>query len=299
MFKCPKCKKTNSVKAGLRKNKSGFVQKYYCNSCNKYFINRRGFEHMKTKPEIIVDALDLRAKGLSFGKVADHINQKYGTKFDRSNILYWQKKFGEKIKNFTKSFSLPYSKNCHIDEIFFRAKGQRGRNFVYYWDAIDYDTKFIIADHISYERDEFEAKNFIKKIKSKIIKPPEIIHSDNSFDYPPAIRKTFGRGKVKHQHFPSWKKKFKNNPIERYHNTIRENYKVMRRFVSAKTGYNFLEFFREYYNFIRPHKSLNWQSPAQRAGFGKWNWWSLIEAYIKKNYSLLITFKHCPQTKIL
>lgn len=131
---------------------------------------------------------------------------------------------------------------------------------------------------MSYERNEYEAKLFLVKLKNTIIKPPDIIHTDNSFDYPPAIRKTFGRGKVKHQHFPAWKMTFKNNPIERYHNTIKENYKVMRRFFSIKTAYQFLIFFRNYYNFIRPHKTLNWDTPSQRAGFGKWNWYSLIKA---------------------
>ena len=146
MFVCPHCKKSDSVKAGLRKNKSGFVQKFFCKPCKKYFIKRNGFENMKTKPEIIVDALDLRAKGLSFGKIKDFIWQKYKVKVGRSNILYWQNKFGEMINDFTKSFQLSHSFNVHADEVFFRAKGQRERNFVYYWDAIDYDTKFLVAD---------------------------------------------------------------------------------------------------------------------------------------------------------
>ena len=74
--------------------------------------------------------------------------------------------------------------------------------------------------------------------------------------------------------------KFRNNPIERYHNTIREDYKVMRRFVSNNTALSFLQFFRDYYNFLRPHKTLNWNTPAQVAGFGKWNWWTLIKSNI-------------------
>ena len=154
MFKCPKCKKTNSVKTGIRKNKCGFTQKYFCNECKKYFTKRDGFEGMKTKSEIIVDALDLRAKGLSFGKISDFIFQKYNKRISRSNILYWQTKFGKTIKSFTKIFQLSHSYNCHVDEVFFRNKGQRGQNFVYYWDAIDYDTKFLIADHVSLESEE-------------------------------------------------------------------------------------------------------------------------------------------------
>jgi putative transposase len=279
MFKCPNCKKTNSVKTGLRKNKSGFVQKYFCNECEKYFINRKGFENCQTKPEIIIDALDLRAKGMSLGKIALHLNQKYKTNLERSTIFKWQNKFGEMINDFTKSFQLSHSHNIHADEVFFRAKGQRERNFVYYWDAIDYDTKFLVADHISLEREKLEAKKFMKNIKDQIKELPKFIHTDNSYDYPPAIRKTFGRGKVKHVHFPAWKCKFKNNPIERYHNTIRENYKVMRKFQNEKTALNFLQFFRNYYNFIRPHKSLNWQTPAEMAGFGKFNWWSIIRLF--------------------
>ena len=279
---------TNSRKAGIRKNKSGFVQKYFCNECKKYFINRKGFENCQTKPEIIVDALDLRAKGMSFGKIVLHLNEKHKTNLKRSTILKWQNKFGEMIDDFTKSFQLSHSFNIHADEVFFRAKGQRERNFVYYWDAIDYDTKFIVADHVSLEREEFEAKQFMKNLKERIKENPKFIHTDNSYDYPPAIRKTFGRGKVKHIHFPAWKHKFKNNPIERYHNTIRENYKTMRRFQNERTAFNFLRFFRNYYNFLRPHKSLNWQTPSEVAGFGKFNWWSIIRNFLKEVMLLII-----------
>lgn len=279
MHKCPYCKKVDSVKSGLRKNKSGFVQRYSCNNCKRQYVDRKGFENMRTNPEIVVTALDLRAQGLSYGKICKHIKQKYGKTITRSTVLLWQNKFGEMISNFTKSFQLSHSFDAHADEVFFREKGQRDRNFIYYWDCIDYKTKFLMGDHMSYERDEFEARKFMEKVKTSVKELPKRIHTDNSFDYPPSIRKTFGRGKVKHIHFPAWKMKFKNNPIERYHNTIKENYKVMRRFFSLETAYKFLKFFRNYYNFIRVHKSLNWKTPAQAAGFGKWNWYSLIRAF--------------------
>ena len=112
MFKCPHCKKTNSTKAGIRKNKSGFVSKHFCKNCNKFFTNRNGFENCQTKPEIIIDALDLRAKGLSFGKVADHINQKYKVNVKRSTILKWQNRSEEHTSELQSHSFISYAVFC-------------------------------------------------------------------------------------------------------------------------------------------------------------------------------------------
>ena len=99
-------------------------------------------------------------------------------------------------------------------------------------------------------------------------------------DYPPAVRAVFPRKQVKHVRSPAWKHQFKNNPIERFHNTLKENYKVMRKFCSAKTAYEYLSFFRNYYNFLRPHMTLKGKTPAEAAGMGRWDWRSLIRAII-------------------
>jgi transposase-like protein len=124
-----------------------------------------------------------------------------------------------------------------------------------------------------------KVRNLSKILKRWYKNPPIRIHTDNSYDYPPAIRAVYPKI-VKHVRFPAWKHKFKNNPIERYHNTLRENYKVMRKFFSLETAHQYLSFFRNYYNFLRPHTTLCGRTPAEAAGFGRWNWWSLIRAII-------------------
>ncbi|MBI4739644.1 DDE-type integrase/transposase/recombinase, partial [Candidatus Woesearchaeota archaeon] len=178
-----------------------------------------------------------------------------------------------------------HSSDAHTDETYLRQKGYEIDQFIYYWDTIDYDTKFIIADHISDEKSEADGKILMRKLKNNLKEPPNRIHTDNSYDYPRAIRWTFGYRNVIHIHHPSWKKQFKNNPIERYHNTIRENIKVMRCFYNSTTAYKFLTFLRNYYNFLRPHTTLNGQTPAQAAGFGQWNWWTRIKAIINNTPS--------------
>jgi putative transposase len=275
-MKCPFCKKDNSVRHGTRKNKSGWVKINLCKSCNRHFSNRQGFEKMKTKPEIIVVALDLRAKGLTLGEIRQHLAEHYKYEVNRSTILRWQTKFGKMIENFTKQFTLPHSKNLHADEIFLRLKGSGKDEFIYYWDCIDYETKFIVGDLLSIARTDEFAIQFMQKIKSRLEKPPDNIHTDNSWDYPPAIKKVF-RNKTKHIHFPAWKRKFKNNPIERYHKTVKRIYKILCKYVNTETALNHLIFLRNYYNFLRPHLTLNNQTPSQVAGFGKWNWWTIIK----------------------
>ena len=285
---CPYCKKDNSVRHGTRKNKCGWVKINLCKSCNRHFSKRDGFENMRTKPEIIISALDLRAKGMSLGKIVLHLEDNYNCKVSRSTILYWQYKFGEMIENFTKQFSLPQSENSHADEMFLRIKPAKKDEFIYYWDCIDYDTKFIVGEFLSIARTDEFAIEFMENIKSNIDDPPENMHTDNSWDYPPAIKKVFKK-KTNHIHFPAWKKKFKNNPIERYHNTVRENYKTMRRLGNFNSAKKYLTFFKNYYNFLRRHTSLNWHTPSEIAGFGKWNWWTLIKSQIfflvKANYN--------------
>ena len=276
-MKCPYCKKDSSVRHGVRKNKSGWVRINLCKSCNRHFTLRNGFEKMKTKPEIIVTALDLRAKGVTLGKIKDHLFEKYGIKVKRAGILYWQKKFGKIINDFTKQFVLTASENAHADEVFFRIKGSKKDEFIYYWDCIDYDTKFILGDLISNARTEEFAFEFLSNVNKKIEKPPDYIHTDCSFDYPRPVKLVFKR-KTKHIAKPAWKHGFKNNPIERFHNTLKENYKVMRRFVNIQSAYRYLTFFRDYYNFLRRHKTLEFKTPAEIAGFGSWNWWTIIKS---------------------
>ena len=85
------------MKAGLRKNKVGFTQRYFCPKCKKYSVNRKGFENYRHSPEVITVALDLRAKGLSLSDVVKHLYQHHKVEVTRMTILDWQKKFGEKL----------------------------------------------------------------------------------------------------------------------------------------------------------------------------------------------------------
>ncbi|MGA2239159.1 MAG: integrase core domain-containing protein [Candidatus Bathyarchaeia archaeon] len=71
-----------------------------------------------------------------------------------------------------------------------------------------------------------------------------------------------------------------NHRVERLHNTMREREKVMRHLKRAQSAEKILKGFRVYYNFIRPHMTLDGHTPAQEAAIpiqlGTNRWLDLI-----------------------
>jgi transposase-like protein len=277
MKKCPYCGKTSSVKYGLRKNKSGFVQKYLCMRCKKSYTDRKGFERFRTKSEVITAALDLRAKGVSLANIVDHLDQHHRTKVSRKTILDWQNKFGGKLKSFTQTLKPIIGGQVHADEMFVKVNGE----WNYYWDAVDYTTKFLVGDHLSKERDYRECITFLENVKDCPVNQPYEIHTDNSYDYPWPVKKVFGERGIIHAFYPAWKHRFRNNPIERLHNTEKQTIKTFRNFDNFESTKSFFDFNKVYYNFVRKHTTLEFVTPAEAAGIflslGRNRFLSLIE----------------------
>ena len=289
MFKCKFCKKDSAVKRGVKKNKCGWIPRYSCASCGKWFVDRKGFENYRHNSEEITVALDLRAKGLSLADVVDHLDQHHRVKVSRKTILDWQNKFGEKLKSFSQTLTPCLSNVFHADEMFIKIR----KNWNFYWDCIDYGTKFLVEDHLSKVREDKEAVEFLQKIKQTSSETPHEIHTDCSYDYPPAFRKVFPRNRHIHVQYPAWKKRFKNNPIERFHNTLKQRYKVFRGFDNFQSTKKFFDFYKIYYNFIRKHTTLGFITPAQAAKIdlqlGRNRLRSLIESlqtFFKLNFLL-------------
>lgn len=260
MFKCKFCKKNSAVKRGVKKNNCGWIPRYSCTNCGKWFVDRKGLENFRHTTEVITAALDLRAKGLSLADVVDHLDQHHRVKVTRKTVLDWQNKFGQKLKSFSQTLTPQLGEVFHADEMFIKVR----KKWTYYWDCIDYKTKFLIGDHISKIREDKEAVEFLQKVKQASPELPKAIHTDCSYDYPPAFRKVFPRKKI-HIQYPAWKKRFKNNPIERLHNTLKQRYKTFRGFDNIKSSKEFFDFYKVYYNFVRKHTTLGFITPAQAA----------------------------------
>jgi len=87
--------------------------------------------------------------------------------------------------------------------------------------------------------------------------------------------------RTEHIRVPNIRNRSNNNMVERLNGTVRERNKVMRGLDDEPTAQTVIDGFRIYYNFIRPHMSLNGKTPAEQAKVSpkleRNKWKSLIE----------------------
>lgn len=153
------------------------------------------------------------------------------------------------------------------------------------WNVMDEKTKFQLASVISRERKVEDARRVFQIAKKTAKRTPRYIITDGLHNYRRAIRKEFNT-KIKetiHIRNAGFRDKTDNNVIERLRGTVRDREKVMRGLKKEVTS--IVEGHRIYYNFIRPHMSLDGETPAEAAGLdlGLWQnkWLDLLKQAMK------------------
>jgi len=266
-IKCAYCGSTNLKKNGSRKTESGLKQRYLCKDCKKTFIPDKEFEKIKANPKIVTLSMDLYYKGLSLRDISDTIYQFYDLKISHETIRNWIMKFTIAINDYVNSLKPKVSDVWHVDEQMVKIKGK----WLWSWNILDEQTRFLLANAITKNREIHDARQVFQKAKGIVDTKPEFLVTDGLFSYEKAIKKEFKTdekrfGSVKHVRLKSIRDaRTHNNLIERFHNTFRERDKVMRGFKSDYTARQLIEGFKNYYNFIRPHTSLNGLTPSQVA----------------------------------
>lgn len=273
--KCLYCASIKVVKNGKARNK----QRLFCRSCERTFVAEKDFRKYKASGKIITLAIDLYFKGVSLRKIKNHLKQFYNFEIDHSSVYRWIAHFTGMINSYAEQFTPKSSGMWNVDEQMVKAKGK----YVYCWNAIDSESRFLLASLISEGREISDARKLFQKAKEIAKAKPSVIITDGLASYKKAIRREFGTGmtdETEHIKLESVRSHINNNKIERFHNTFRERDKTMRGFQKNKTAQLYANGFRNYYNFIRPHTTLG-MTPAERAGItlnlGQNKWLGLIK----------------------
>ncbi len=260
---CPYCKSSHTVRCGKRKTKSGQKQRYLCRDCNRKFIEDKDFERYKGNSKTTSLILDLYFKGISLRGIKDHLEQFYNLSLHHSNILRRIQKFSVVIEEYVKTLKPEVADIWNHDEMKIKAGGK----WLWLWNTMDNETKFLITTQLSYNTMSRDSRRFFKGVREQAKAEPKYLITDGRHSLTSSIAKEMPS--TNHIRLTSLTDKRQNNQnIERLNGTVRDRVKPMRGFGNGYSAEIMTNAFRNYYNFIKPHNSLGGLTPAQVAGIG-------------------------------
>ena len=272
---CRFCTSTDCTERGTRANKSGVVSRYKCNGCGRRFTHNPGFVGRHHAPEVITDALQACATGLSPRKVSEGL-AKRGISVSGSTVHRWVCDYGRIIETFQKS-GMVVGYTWHVDEIYFRVRGKP----MWLFGVMDAETRIIIAYDTAPDKLSYDATGLFEAAVEAAGKRPDVLITYGLCGFKTGYKRAMytnttprtvhiADAGIRDRHAT-------NNPYERLNGEIRDRIARIRGFKSIEPA--LLRLLIMYHNFIRPHGGLDGRTPAEAAGIavaGPDKWRTLI-----------------------
>ncbi|MFH1087372.1 MAG: DDE-type integrase/transposase/recombinase [Chloroflexota bacterium] len=271
---CKYCESGNVRKFGKYKD----TQLYYCNLCKRKFTPNASLFHMKTPANQVSSALDMYYKGLSITEIREHLQQEYENTPSASTVFQWIEKYTDEAVKESDKYHPIVGSTWIADETYVRVdkrkvgdakvenpytKNTRAK-WVIFWDIIDAETRFLLASRITTTRGTKDAQALMEKAAKVAGKTPRVMVTDKLAAYLDGVELAYGSDS-EHKRGSPFKIENNTNLIERLHGTIKERTKVMRGLRTAETAKRFLDGWTVYYNYMKPHESLDSKTPAEAA----------------------------------
>jgi putative transposase len=272
---CKFCGSQHTRKYGMYKG----AQNYYCDDCNTKFTGTDALAHGRVSPVHIVNALNEFYDGMSFHEIENSIENRTASDISHTAVMKWVKKYTKEAIRQTKDLQPKVGDTWIADETYMRIdklkpndpninnpySKSRKAKWVVFWDIIDADTRFLLASVAANSRSAGEAKELMLKAAKRAGKLPKVVVTDKLRSYVEGIELAFGAD-TKHRQGEPFQVEDNTNLIERFHGTIKDRTKVMRALRNRTTLKTFMDGWLVYYNYFRPHMSLNGKRPAEEAG---------------------------------
>ncbi len=266
---CKYCGSKNVVKNGT---KAGY-QYYLCRACGHAFSGNDALPGMRFPPDRIASALRLFYEGLSLDKIRRELDSLYHVYPSDSTVYRWVSRFTKRAVKDLNSYKPDVGSIWVADETVLDIDGRK----IWFWDMIDAKTRFLVASHISPTRTTKDAQELMRKAYERTGKIPRVIYTDKLSSYLDGIELTFGAD-TKHRQGSPFDVENNTNLIERFHGTLKARTKIMRGLKDIKSTKLFTDGWLLYYNYLRPHESLENKTPAQEAGvkYPYRNWQDIV-----------------------
>jgi putative transposase len=272
--KCKNCGSEAVVKYGSYKG----VPRYLCKICKRKFKADDNLSGMRIPTKQIASSLNLYYDGSSVRAIGRHLHQENGHTPSTASIYEWVQKYSQYLTDSIKDYHPNVGNEWIADETVLKIGGQQ----VWLWDIIDTRSRFLLASRLSTSRTTRDAQILIDRAIKTAGKEPDIVLTDKLASY----TDVFYGNDAEHKHGSPFSKVEgeSTSKIERWHGTLKQRTKVMRGLKNIETAIDFTNGYLAYYNYLRPHESLDNKTPAEISGisYPYHNWDDVIRNYKPK-----------------
>ena len=262
---CPYCGNSKVVKNGRR---DGY-QRYRCKPCGKQF-KHTGELHGRHAPSgRIGAAIRMFYSGMSYKQIAENLAERDDIPEPSKQTLYaWVKHYTDAAVEEMQSRPAQTGPEWVADEMQVRVGGEN----LWHWNVMDAKTRYVLATHLSPNRDTRATVAVMRKAAQAATAPPARIKTDRLGSYPPAIKAVFPE--TKHVPTDGIRALINNNLSERLQGTYRQRDKTLRGLDNIESGQRYLDGWTLTYNLFREDEGIDYQTPAEmahvNAPFGEW-----------------------------
>jgi len=263
LIRCKFCDSISVVRYGLTPKGK---QRYLCQKCKRTFVIPDAPERKRYSTDIIASAINQYYESASLHKIARQLRLDFGVSPSHMTIYRWIKSYTQKAVKDLADVPVKVGPRWVADETVIRLKSN-GRK-IWFWDAIDDDTKFLLASHMSPTRTTKDAQVLMERAERRAMAIPESVTTDKLSSYLDAVERTWGADTKHVMSGPFVRSKVDDSTraIERFHGTLKDRTKVMRALADKKSASLVLDGWLVHYNFFRPHQGLKGKTPAEAAG---------------------------------
>ena len=255
---CPDCDSNRVVKVG----KQNGQQRYLCRACDKKF-RANGMPTGRQAPsEQMGMAIRMFYSGMSYKQIAETMADAFNIPEPSKSTLYdWVTDYTpQAVQTMRKpEYRATTGPEWVADEMQVTVGGKKYWN----WNVMDSKTRFILASHLSRNRDLKAAETVMEKAAAAAKTHPKVIKSDRLASYPAAISLVFPE--TKHVQSDGIRAEVNNNLSERLQGTFRQRTKTLRGLENQESGQRYLDGWTLTYNFFREHESINDRTPGEAA----------------------------------
>ena len=254
---CPYCGDAKVNKWG--KNANG-KQTYRCKPCGKRFLDTGAVHGRKTPSNHVGAAISLFYSGMSYKQLAEAMVEMYDIPEPSKRTLYeWVKDGTDAAVEVMHDYPADVGTEWVADEMQVKVGGEN----LWHWNVMDAKTRYVLASHLSPNRDTRAAVAVMRKAAMASKNPPRIVKSDKLGSYPPAIAAVFPD--AKHVQSDGIRALINNNLSERLQGTYRQREKTLRGLDNIESGQRYLDGWTLTYNLFREHEGIDYQTPAGKA----------------------------------